>query len=951
MALQKFIFHEGTTENPVVLSQDYVDALIALWADDSVEKDISGVVYKPSLYNSEVDALETIGFTVLTDAQLEDQFTIYPGLEYLNEGEYVDVQANGINTAALSFEILDVKVTYNADNLDEDYIKRKFSFEHNRLVVDSARENASWIAEVTFKAAPQSHPLNYRTAKVTVNAVAISSISITGPSMLNEGDVTTYTAQVLPDNNTKPHSAITFTAKYGHFGGNIYTAPVGYSSDEITATVSAFGRGFTGTKSLVVGTVILNNTDKNPLVFNAIKAALKTSGWTTLGGVAIDEATAMTSIDAYNVSNTDFLNIMKSMKSIASAHTFEEAQHFVNVTEIKLELRKSSEATDIFSPYLCGEFYLPNLNAILAYTNNGYGKDFYVGLLAGTKVTKINLPKLTLLKNYNAAPYGESFSIFANMPQLTEVNLPNLVYFYDDSVIAGEGDIFNGDNIQVLNMPNVKYMNRTMFGRPLLNISPFAYVNTLGVIYDYLTKANIAFTHSKLEAISIGAKVLSGLTLGSYMFTNSDKLRSVYMPMLVSVELEKMFSGCTQFKAFVGNNDYSIDESWDGTDGILDWSKTKLNTITTGVDAFYQCNGLYKMKLPTTLASIKGNAYVWNGSKVCVIDLRNCKNLSEVNSFFYDERRLYNLKFVRFVSSLPPVLSKASCVMFTPTAKFDNYVNSTGISKYFVKNKETKNKLYIYDHARTGNVYNVAVGINSGTTLVYEGKFWSSSNNNFLYKYKTGTTQTSIGLKSNGNMLYVVYNNNNTATVGTNIKEGENIRLELTFSDSSIAYKFTNKSQGTTASGTITSNVIAITESSLVLNADANIANITTTKLDETVCNIVPAINELSVPVLYDKVNGKQYESTDKLNNMTVNGTLVESVAIDTSSRVGTYDEIRAEYEQYLVDGRTECTYEYATASNKIFPDEMMDWMCRSIFGFPKTWSGDLEDVPVELLK
>lgn len=950
MALQKFIFHEGTTENPVVLSQDYVDALIALWADDSVEKDISGVVYKPSLYDSEVDALETIGFTVLTDAQLEDQFTIYPGLEYLNEGEYVDVQANGINAAALSFEILDVKVTYNADNLDEDYIKRKFSFEHNRLVVDSARENASWIAEVTFKAAPQSHPLNYRTAKVTVNAVAISSISITGPSMLNEGDVATYTAQVLPDNNTKPHSAITFTAKYGHFSGNIYTAPVGYSSDEITAMVSAFGRGFSGMKSLVVGTIILNNTDKNPLVFNAIKAALKTSGWTTLGGVAIDEATTMTSIDAYNVSNTDFFNIMMSMKSIASAHTFEEAQHFVNVTEIQLNLREDTKTNvEGFSPYLYGEFCLPNLNAILAYATS-YLDRVYVGFLAGTKVTKINLPKLTLFKNKRRD--NTSFGIFANMTQLTEVNLPNLVYFYEDPNIAGDGDIFNGDNIQVLNMPNIQYMNRNIcYQKSLLKASQYAFVNITGVVYDYLTKANQVFSHSKLEAVSIGAKASHGLTLGSYMFTNSDRLRSVHMPTLISVALEKMFSGCTQFKAFVGNNDYGIDESWDGTDGILDWSKTKLNTITTGVDAFYHCIGLYKMKLPATLNSIKGNAYVWNGSRVCVIDLRNCKNLSEVNSFFYDERSLYNLKFVRFVSSLPPVLSKASCVMFTPTAKFDNYVNSTGISKYFVKNKETKNKLYIYDHARTGNVYNVAVDINSGTTLVYEGKFWGSSNNNFLYKYKTGTTQTYIGLKSNGNTLYVVYNNNNTATVGTNINEGENIRLELTFSDSSIAYKFTNKSQGTTASGTITSNVIAITESSLVLNADANIANITTTKLDETVCNIVPAINELSVPVLYDKVNGKQYESTDKLNNMTVNGSLVESVAIDTSSRVGTYDEIRAEYEQYLVDGRTECTYEYATASNKIFPDEMMDWMCRSIFGFPKTWSGDLEDVPLELLK
>ena len=133
--LRKFEYNEGTMDKPIVLSQDHVNALISLWADENVEKSIDGVVYKETIYDSEKDALEEMGFTVIAGAQLEDQFSISPSLVYINEGESTPIEADGINPAALKFEIMEVKITYDGDNLGEDYIKSKIGFDFIRITI------------------------------------------------------------------------------------------------------------------------------------------------------------------------------------------------------------------------------------------------------------------------------------------------------------------------------------------------------------------------------------------------------------------------------------------------------------------------------------------------------------------------------------------------------------------------------------------------------------------------------------------------------------------------------------------------------------------------------------------------------------------------------------------------------------------------------------------------
>ena len=956
MALTKFTFHEGTAEKPVVLSQRQLQGLVALSLDNSVEKDISGVVYKPTLYDSEVDALEAMGFVVMTDATLQDQFTVSPDLEYVNEGESVSISANGINVDALIFEIANVKVTFNSDNLEDDYIRRKLSFAGNVLKVKSAEENSSWIAEVTFRVYPGNHPENYRSGKVTVNAVGITGVSILGESMLSEGEQTTYTAQVLPANNTKTHSAISISAEYGNVNGNTYVAPFGYPSDTIKAVMSAFGVTYTSTKSIVVGTVILNDTDKNPLVFSAIKSGLKSAGWSTLGGEAIDGATAMTSIDAYNVSNADFISIIKAMKSIGSEHTFEESAYFMNVTDLTFAVTDNTNNMVVFSPKLTGTFTLPNLTKITA-TSNGFSYN-HQGFLAKTNVQKVDLPNLEEIYSDGRGYFQySSCAIFADMPLLTEVNMPKLLYlFKSDSPYPGCGDLFVNDNISVFNAPKLMNMKRRiMEGSGLKTCSPFAFINTTSLVLDYLSDASQAFSYSKLYVLSLGAKA-SKLSIGKQNFTFSAKLRSVYMPNLVSADLYRLFAGCTQLKAYTGSNDDGIDESFDGTEGVLDWSNTKLKNIVNGVDAFNGCNSLYKIKFPASLTEMKGNSYVWNNSKVCVVDIRNCKNLNLVDSFFHDERANYRMKFVRFVMNTPPVANRFGSVIFVPTAKFTNYINATGISRYYVKNKETNNKIYVYSHTTLNTTYTLNAPVISGSSsLVLEFDYFNSQNN-YIVSNVNSSDQTVFGIKTNGNTLYLQHNNNQNVTIGQNMVENHLIAVELTFGSGQIGYKVTDKDAGTVLkSGTITSNVANIDIASMTIGNNnssigCNFASLSVLRNNSLIAKVVPVIDEMDVPTLYDTVGGKQLSAAEDYK-VTIDGTLVEMIDVDTSGRVGTYDEVRAKYEQYLEDRTTECDYDYNTASNKVFPDEMMDWMCKSVLGVEKTWQGDLEDVPVELLK
>lgn len=948
--LRKFEFNEGTMDEPIVLSQNHVNALISLWADENVEKSISGIVYKETLYDSERDALEDMGFTVLVGAQLEDQFSISPTLEYINEGESTTIEADGINAAALKFEIMEIKITYDEDNLGEDYIKSKIGFDFNVLKVASAKENSSWIAEVTFKAYPPAHPINYRTGKVTVNAVGINNVVIQGESMLNEGDTAIYTGQVLPENNTKTFSKIVFSAKYGHFGDNLYSAPTGYASDVITATVSAYNRAYSGTKSIVIGTVVLNNTNKNAVVFNAVKVGLKSAGWTTLGSQPIDSATEMTSIDAYRVTPSDFKKILLNLKNISVDYSFDEGEYFVNVNSIDV-----NSDNDNFGPNLTS-INMSNLN-VISYSAQG-DKGLFKNC---TKLSNVVLNGLTTINRQNVNTI-ETEQTFYNCTSLVTINLPNLNSIEGKYKQGNFCTFENCSNLKNVYLPKLNTItniinNDKFIIRIFANCKALEFielpnlVSMEGVNNMFEGCENlIAASFPKLTDIIDTSTVFAG------MFNNCTKLRSVNFSGLINLSNKQLFAN-TNIKSYVGNNEYGFDEFIDGEDKILDWSKIKLVNLDN-VDSMFKNTNLFKYVLPSTLNKLTG-FNILSDSKICIVDLRKCRNVNTVDAVFNDTRNylnLYKLHFLRFSSSTPPSITDTIIVptgkrttlgpdtpVFCPTSYFNNYKNDTILNNLFYPaNSHNKIKCLEYMKfnwtGRVGSFDTISLSMtNSKIELIVEGI--NGTNNGTIFTIKDGTN----GIKFTSNVVSFLVNDS-TVWSGTGkykiILETNVETTKLSIYDVSDSLLFENNY-------TFSDNTIKF-KKQWGYGGSAQLYSIKRYVDLELVNNIVPALDVNNIPCLYDTVSYIIHRP-DANMTISVNGNVQNIITVETNYS-GTYDEIRNAYEQYLVDGTTECPWERGVSVNRLFPDEMMDWMCKSIFGFIKSWSGDLEDIPVELL-
>lgn len=947
--LRKFEFNEGTMDEPIVLSQNHVNALISLWTDENVEKSINGVVYKETLYDSERDALEAMGFTVLVGAQLEDQFSISPALEYINEGESTTIEADGINAAALKFEIMEIKITYDEDNLGEDYIKSKIGFNFNVLKVASAKENSSWIAEVTFKAYPSAHPINYRTGKVTVNAVGINNVVIQGESMLNEGDTAIYTGQVLPENNTKTFSKIVFSAKYGHFGDNLYSAPTGYTSDVITATVSAYNRAYSGTKSIVIGAVVLNNTNKNAVVFNAVKAGLKSAGWTTLGSQPIDSATEMTSIDAYRVTSSDFKKILLNLKNISVDYSFDEGEYFVNVTSIDV-----NGDNDNFGPNLTS-INMSNLNTI------SYSVQGEKGLFKNcTKLSNVVLNGLTTINRQNVST-TETEQTFYNCTSLVTINLPNLNSIEGIYKQGNFSTFENCSNLKNVYLPKLNTIRNigNSYERKIrifanckslefIELPNLVSINGINNMFDGCENL-IAASFPKLTDIVDTSTVFAG------MFNNCSKLRSVNFSCLINLSNRQLFANTT-IKNYVGNNEFGFDESIDGGDKVLDWSKIKLVNLDN-VNSMFKNTNLFKYVLPSTLNKLTG-FNILSDSKIGIVDLRKCRNVNTVDAVFNDTRnylQLYKLHFLRFSSSTPPSITDAVDVttgkrttlgpdapIFCPTSYFNNYKNDTILNNLFYS-ANSHNKIKILEYMKfscnnVGSFNTISLSIiNSKIELITESQnshynapvfIIGDSNNGIEFnRYNINfLVDGSVVWSGSGKYKFIIENNNNETTKISIYDINDSLLFENNYIFSNNIIKF-DKQKGHLIFG--------------ILYSIKRYIN------SELVNNIVPAFDVNNIPCLYDTVSNILHRP----NNMDISiyGTVQNIITVETNYS-GTYDEIRNAYEQYLVDGTTECPWERGVSVNRLFPDEMMDWMCKSIFGFNKSWSGDLEDIPVELL-
>lgn len=324
------VFGDGVNSNTITESQ--IDILQRVAADTNTEAHISGVVFKEYMLESQKYLLEKLGLTVQTTT-MPDTYSISPAMSTVTEGSSTQINASNINSAVLEFSLESIDITgENLTDKDITTITKRITVTPDGIVAcGAAQENLTWNAIVTIKAHPIFSEENVQTCQVTFQAIAFSEVTIQGKSLVNPAENTTYTATVLPVNSTKNISSVSWECLHGSINqvSGVYIASQGTPADIISATVQVYGKKYTTTFEISIDTIVLNDTELNPRMFDVIKKALnldKTS-------LTVSDCRAFSNNDAnaiwlYLASNRGTLT--NSIEPIS----FSEFKYFTGVSQV-----------------------------------------------------------------------------------------------------------------------------------------------------------------------------------------------------------------------------------------------------------------------------------------------------------------------------------------------------------------------------------------------------------------------------------------------------------------------------------------------------------------------------------------------------------------------------------------------------------------------------------------
>lgn len=277
--LNKFTFHEGTTDNPVVLSSTQIKTLVNMINDENFVYDFGGCVTSENgiFTKGEYNQLTFAGFNVIYTTLTPDEFSVEPVNPEINEGESTKLITNGVISKLVKFEISNVSVKDNIITNSE--FKNKCSVDDNGVLhIAPAEENLDWEAEVNILAYPSySSKAEGRSCTVKVKAIKITEIFFDSsvPEIVDKIIPTTLAIKTYPDNNTKTYTVV-FSAINGIIDGSFYSSNNNIE-DTITATANVLGNTLTVSKNIIIDDVILNDSIKNPVVFASLKQAFNLS--------------------------------------------------------------------------------------------------------------------------------------------------------------------------------------------------------------------------------------------------------------------------------------------------------------------------------------------------------------------------------------------------------------------------------------------------------------------------------------------------------------------------------------------------------------------------------------------------------------------------------------------------------------------------------------------------
>ena len=210
--LRNYNWEQGTLSNPVSLTGTQFGWLINLLKNGTITKDIRGYIqvgspitsYEKYLVELAKDENNQPLLHLVNPTVIPVEYTVVPQASTIKEGTSTKLNINGIGLEALKFRII------NHTNTTPDYQARTtIDAELGYVRVAPAQENTTWTDIVTIQACPVWEEWTDQEASIvefdiTVNAVAVTSVTITAPQYVKPGITFNPIVNFLPVGHTKP---------------------------------------------------------------------------------------------------------------------------------------------------------------------------------------------------------------------------------------------------------------------------------------------------------------------------------------------------------------------------------------------------------------------------------------------------------------------------------------------------------------------------------------------------------------------------------------------------------------------------------------------------------------------------------------------------------------------------------------------------------------------------
>ena len=210
--LKNYNWEQGTLSNPVSLTGTQFSWLINLLKKGTITKDIRGYIqvgspitsYEKYLVELAKDEHNQPLLHLVNPTVTPVEYTVVPQASTIKEGTSTKLNINGIGLEALKFRIV------NHTNDTPDYQARTtIDTELGYVRVAPAKENTTWTDVVTIQCCPIWEEWTDPNASIvefniTVNAVAVTSVTITAPQYVKPGVTFNPIVNFLPVGHTKP---------------------------------------------------------------------------------------------------------------------------------------------------------------------------------------------------------------------------------------------------------------------------------------------------------------------------------------------------------------------------------------------------------------------------------------------------------------------------------------------------------------------------------------------------------------------------------------------------------------------------------------------------------------------------------------------------------------------------------------------------------------------------